>query len=70
MTDVCSLIIGVLFGLVLFIVACCVFNESNLQRINYPTDTAGNVCMLDTHTSIHYYPFVYFNNITNPAVGR
>jgi len=70
MTDVCSLIIGVLFGLILFIVCCCVYNNNNLLRINYPANSSGNVCMLDTQTSVHNYPFLYFNNITNPAVGR
>lgn len=70
MTDVCSLIIGVLFGLIIFIVACCVFNQNTLKKINYPADSAGNVCMLDTQTAVNNYPFLYFNNITNPSVGR
>ena len=69
-TDVCCLIIGVIFGLTLFIIACIDFNSTTLMRINYPADSKGNVCMLDTHTATHYYPFLYFNNISDPTVGR
>ena len=66
----CCLILGLIFGLVLFIVACCLFNSGTLLRINYPADSNGGVCMLDTKTATHYYPFLYFDNISNPAVGR
>ena len=44
MTDICCLIAGVLFGLVLFIMAICMFNSANLQRTEYPADSNGRIC--------------------------
>ena len=66
MTDVCCLIIGVIFGLVLFLIAISVFNRNNLAKTGYPTDSNGNVCELDTIKDGHSFPFLYFNDINNP----
>jgi hypothetical protein len=60
----------VLFGLVIFIVAVAVYSSANLQRASYPTDSLGKVCMLDTNTGVNNYPFVYFNDLTNPTADR
>ena len=69
-TDVCPLIIGILYGLIIFIVAVAVYNGSNLQRGSYPADSAGKVCQLDTNTGVNNYPFLYFNNPQDPSVDR
>lgn len=66
-TDVCCLIIALLFGLALFILACVLINRSNLNRSNFPADTKGNICMLDTNQS---YPFLYFADVANPNSNR
>lgn len=70
MTDVCCLIVGVLFGLVLFIFACVLYSSHNLKRTNYPADSNGKVCMLDTQTGVNNYPFLYFNNPNDPTKDR
>jgi hypothetical protein len=69
-TDVCCLVVGILFGLVLFITACAVYNGANLKKGSYPTDSSGKVCMLDTNTGQNNYPFVYFNDLENPSTNR
>lgn len=69
-TDVCCLIIGVLFGLIIFILACCAYNGDNLKRSNYPADSKGRVCMMDTQTGVNNYPFLYFNDLNDPTKER
>lgn len=69
-TDVCCLILGVLYGLILFIIACVLYSSYNLKKSNYPSDSAGTVCQLDTQTGVNNYPFLFFNDINDPANDR
>lgn len=46
MTDVICIVIGVIFGLILFIMAVVMFDRSNLERTSYPADSTGNICQL------------------------
>ena len=64
-TDICCAIIGVVFGLTMFIIACVMLNKSNLIRANFPTDTKGNICLLDADNN-KMYPFLYFSDLQNP----
>lgn len=70
MTDVCCLILGLIFGLVLFIMAICMFNRANLAKTGYPADSNGNVCQLDTMDDAQSYPFLYFNDLNDPSKSR
>lgn len=45
-------------------------NHGNLMRANYPADSTGKVCMLDTESDNIKYPFIYFNSISNPLSSR
>lgn len=38
-TDICCCGLGVLFGLILFILACVLLNKANLTHANFPTDS-------------------------------
>lgn len=49
-TDICCCGVGVVFGVILFILACVLFSKNNLLRSNYPTDKDGHVCQLDAYT--------------------
>jgi hypothetical protein len=70
LTDVICIILGVLFGLILFIVAIVLFNSSHLSRTDYPADAAGNVCLLDAMGGNKSYPFLYFEDIESPDRRR
>lgn len=70
LTDVICIILGVLFGLVLFIVAIVLFNSSHLSRTDYPADAAGNVCLVDAMGGNNSYPFLYFEDIESPDRRR
>lgn len=70
MTDVICIILGVLFGLVLFIIAVCVYSRPNLKRASYPVDSKGVVCQIDAVKQGKQYPFLYFDDISNPNNGR
>lgn len=54
----------------MFIVACCSYSGDNLKRSNYPTDSKGMVCMMDTQTGVNNYPFLYFNDLNDPSKER
>lgn len=68
-TDVCCLIVGITFWLVLFVLAFIMLNRANLVQINFPSDSHGNVCML-TPKKTKLYPFLYFQDIQNPNSQR
>lgn len=38
-TDICCCGLGVLFGLILFILGCVLLNKANLTHANFPTDS-------------------------------
>jgi len=59
--------IGVLFGLLLLILAIVLYNEDHLNRTQYPVDYKGTVCVLEAEDKAGKYPFLYFNDIENPS---
>lgn len=70
MTDVICLIVGILFGLILFITSVVMFNQTNLTKTYYPADSQGNVCIIDAKDNSSTYPYVYFENINAPSINR
>jgi hypothetical protein len=70
MTDVVCLIVGILFGLSLFVASVVMFNQSNLTKTYYPTDSQGNVCMIDAKDNSSAYPYLYFENVNAPTINR
>jgi hypothetical protein len=55
----------------MFIIACVLLNKANLVRANFPTDSQGNVCLLDIDPEDNQkYPFLYFSDIQNPLNNR
>lgn len=57
-TDVCCLICGILFSLLMLILAAATFNYSKYYKVNFPADSNGNLCGIDKES----YPYVYFAN--------
>lgn len=45
-TDVCCAILGLIFGLAMFIVALVVYDHGKLERVNYPADRKGKICQI------------------------
>jgi len=70
MTDVVCMIIGILFGLILFIMAIVMINQTNLKKAYYPTDTQGNVCIVDAKDNTSNYPYLFFENVNAPNINR
>ena len=69
-TDVCCCAIGVLFGLIMFILACVLFNSSNLVRANFPIDSDLHSCILDANSQGQKRPFIFFDDLSNPLSSR
>jgi hypothetical protein len=69
-TDVICIIIGVIFGLALFIAAIIMYNKANLHLADYPADSKGNVCAINAFDAKGRYPFLYFNDLTDPLSER
>jgi len=67
---VICIIIGVLFGLALFITALIMYNGANLHLANYPADSKGNVCAINAVDANGKYPFLYFNDLSDPLSER
>lgn len=70
LTDVFCLIMGALFGLALLTAAIVLYSGSNLERSQYPADSKGTVCALDTRNASNNYPYLYFNDLRNPLAER
>lgn len=64
------IIIGVLFGLALFITALVMYNSANLHLANYPSDSKGTVCAIDAFDAKGKYSFLYFNDLSDPLSER
>lgn len=61
---------GVVFGLILFILACVLINRGNLVRAGFPADSKGHVCMYDRNAKDLLVPFVYFEDPSKPMQSR
>lgn len=66
-TDVCCAATGVLYSVILFILAIALFNYGSLLiysdhffRANFPSDSDGRLCGIDDKLTM--YPYVYFVN--------
>lgn len=59
-----------LFGLILFILACALLNKSNLYRANFPADNDGHLCMYDRNAKDKLLPFIYFSDLADPLHNR
>lgn len=70
-TDVCCIILGVIFFLGMLVPTFFLYNDSiyfvtavNFQRSNFATDSDGNVCVSD----VPAYPYIYFSDPANPVI--
>ena len=61
---------GIIFGVIMFIIALIAYNQSKLESINYPADRKGNVCVNSYDETGRNYPFIYFNDINDPLGSR
>ena len=69
-TDVFCCCIGVIFGLIMFILACVLMNTGNLKKANFPTDKDGHICMLEPNSKGELRPYVYFSDLSDPMNSR
>ena len=69
-TDICCCGCGVIFGLILFILALVLINRTNIARSNFPTDNQGHICLYDQNAAGQTLPFLYFNDPANPMQSR
>lgn len=70
LTDVLCIVLGFLFFVALFITAIIMHNGTHLAASQYPVDTQGVICALETNNGSNNFPFLYFNDLANPLGER
>ncbi len=70
LTDVLCIILAFLLFVILLVTAIILHDGNHLARSQYPADSQGTVCAVDTNNGSNSYPFLYFNDVTDPLGDR
>lgn len=63
-TDVCCLVVGIAFTLIMAIISFSIYDYDTYVKSSFPTDSDGRLCGVDAPA----YPLVYF--ASPPEIGR
>lgn len=64
------IVFGFLFFVALLIAAIVLHNGTHLAASQYPVDSQGVICALETNNGSYNYPFLYFNSLADPLGER
>jgi hypothetical protein len=70
LTDVLCIVLAFLLAVALLITAIILHDGSHLARSQYPADSQGTVCAVETSNGSYNYPFLYFNDVADPLGVR